>query len=142
MARVDLTSAPLAGVALAGVGVAVLALVLAVTAQVRLTRMRRRFDVLWAGGETDVASLAAAQEQRPAVLAGQVAATRADVDVLRGDGLVISSIHARGESRTHAKGLVGGGSETTLTPEEQEALRAARPGRTASTRRVSTEERR
>ena len=45
-----------------------------------------------------------------------------------GDGLVISSIHARGESRTYAKGIVGGSSEITLTPEEQEALAAARGG--------------
>ncbi|WP_237565376.1 DUF4446 family protein [Ornithinimicrobium cavernae] len=43
-----------------------------------------------------------------------------------GDGMVISSIHARGESRTYAKGIVGGGSDTTLTPEEQQALAAAR----------------
>jgi hypothetical protein len=45
-----------------------------------------------------------------------------------GDGLVISSIHARGESRTYAKGIVGGTSEITLTPEEQQALGAARGG--------------
>jgi hypothetical protein len=45
-----------------------------------------------------------------------------------GDGLVLSSIHARGDSRTSAKGVVGGSSEVTLTPEEQEALRAARGG--------------
>jgi hypothetical protein len=45
-----------------------------------------------------------------------------------GDGLVISSIHARGESRTYAKGIVGGSSEVTLTPEEQQALHAARSG--------------
>ena len=46
----------------------------------------------------------------------------------RGDGLVISSIHARGGSRTYAKGLVEGDSEVTLTPEEQQALVAARTG--------------
>lgn len=46
-----------------------------------------------------------------------------------GDGVVISSIHARGESRTYAKGLVGGSSDTTLTPEEQQALAAARTGK-------------
>ena len=39
-----------------------------------------------------------------------------------GDGLVFSSIHARGESRTYAKGVVGGTSDATLTPEEQQAL--------------------
>jgi hypothetical protein len=47
----------------------------------------------------------------------------------RGDGLVVSSIHARGESRTYAKGVVGGASDATLTPEEQQALAAARTGK-------------
>ena len=46
----------------------------------------------------------------------------------RGDGLVLSAIHARGESRTYAKGVVGGSSDATLTPEEQQALAAARTG--------------
>ena len=46
-----------------------------------------------------------------------------------GDGLVLSSIHARGESRTYAKGIVAGSSEITLTPEEQQALAAARTDR-------------
>ncbi|WP_010147424.1 DUF4446 family protein [Serinicoccus profundi] len=46
-----------------------------------------------------------------------------------GDGMVISSIHARGESRTYAKGIVGGDSEIVLTPEERQALDAARTGR-------------
>lgn len=46
----------------------------------------------------------------------------------RGDGLVFSSIHARGESRTYAKGVVGGSSDATLSPEEQQALAAARTG--------------
>ncbi len=46
-----------------------------------------------------------------------------------GDGLVISSIHARGESRTYAKGVIGGRSEITLTPEERQALAAARSDR-------------
>jgi hypothetical protein len=45
-----------------------------------------------------------------------------------GDGMVISSIHARGESRTYAKGIVGGDSEVVLTPEERQALDAARTG--------------
>ena len=49
-----------------------------------------------------------------------------------GDGLVISSIHTRGESRSYAKGVVGGISEVTLTPEEQQALAAARTGKGAA----------
>lgn len=55
-----------------------------------------------------------------------------------GDGMVISSIHARGESRTYAKGIVGGGSDTTLTPEEQQALAAARDDSGTSARPAST----
>lgn len=47
-----------------------------------------------------------------------------------GDGMVISSIHARGESRTYAKGVVGGDSQVVLTPEERQALDAARSGST------------
>lgn len=42
------------------------------------------------------------------------------------DGLVISSIHARGESRTYAKAVLGGLSHFTLTPEEHEAVAVAR----------------
>lgn len=44
----------------------------------------------------------------------------------QGDGVVISSIHARSDSRTYAKGVVGGASDVTLTPEEQQALAAAK----------------
>jgi len=60
-------------------------------------------------------------------MGGRLSFSAAVVDD-RGDGLVFSSIHARGESRTYAKGVVGGGSDATLTPEEQQALAAARTG--------------
>ncbi|OAB88853.1 hypothetical protein AWH69_03520 [Janibacter melonis] len=46
----------------------------------------------------------------------------------QGDGLVLTSIHGRGESRTYAKGVTAGESETTLTPEERQAVAAARAG--------------
>ena len=152
-----LTTAQLTGLTVAFGVVALVALALAVGSHLRLSRMRRRFAVLWAGGETDVATLAAGQERRLVALAEQVETVRDDVHGVRrdlrqslrnvavvrydafgdmggrlsfscavvddeGDGLVISSIHARGESRTYAKGIVGGSSEITLTPEEQEAL--------------------
>jgi len=135
----------------------------AASAYLRLSRLRRRFTVLWGGGEVDVATLAAGQERRLTALARDVETVREDLGSVRGDlrtslrnvsvvrydafgdmggrlsfscavvddagdGLVISSIHARGESRTYAKGIVGGSSEITLTPEEQEALAAARGG--------------
>ncbi len=60
-------------------------------------------------------------------MGGRLSFSAAVVDD-RGDGLVISSIHARGESRTYAKGVVGGTSDATLSPEEQQALAAARTG--------------
>ena len=44
----------------------------------------------------------------------------------QGDGLVLSSINGRTETRTYAKTLVGLKSEHTLSPEEQEAIAAAR----------------
>ena len=51
-----------------------------------------------------------------------------------GDGLVLTSINGRSETRTYAKALVGLQSEHTLSPEEQQAIRerrptSARPGR-------------
>ena len=60
-------------------------------------------------------------------MGGRLSFSAAVVDD-QGDGLVFSSIHARGESRTYAKGVVGGSSDATLTPEEQQALAAARTG--------------
>ena len=158
------TSATLVVVAL---GAAVLAIAIAVGAQLRLTRIQARYRVLWAGGEKDVAAVLSDQ-------AGEIAQLRSDAERLRaqltrsasdveqslrhvavvrydafgdmggrlsfsaaivddrGDGLVISSIHARGESRTYAKGIVEGDSEVTLSPEEQQALAAARTGKGGS----------
>ena len=64
-------------------------------------------------------------------MGGRLSFSAAIVDD-RGDGVVLSSIHARGESRTYAKGVVGGTSDATLSPEEQQALAAARTGKETS----------
>lgn len=155
------TSATLAVVAL---GAAVLAVAIAVGAQLRLSRVQARYRVLWAGGEKDVSAVLSDQTVEIAKLRGDVEQVRSQlrrsaddaeqslrhVAVVRydafgdmggrlsfsaaivddrGDGLVISSIHARGESRTYAKGVVEGNSEVTLSPEEQQALAAARTGK-------------
>lgn len=61
-------------------------------------------------------------------MGGRMSFSAAVVDD-RGDGVVLSSIHARGESRTYAKGVLGGRSDVTLSPEERQALDAARSGR-------------
>lgn len=44
------------------------------------------------------------------------------------DGLVITSIHGRSESRTYAKGVKSGASEQSLSPEEQQAIELAMRG--------------
>jgi hypothetical protein len=39
-----------------------------------------------------------------------------------GDGLVLTSINGRSETRTYAKGVKGGGSDHSLSPEEEQAI--------------------
>ncbi|MCA1782592.1 MAG: DUF4446 family protein [Dermatophilaceae bacterium] len=106
---------------------------------VRLRARVRRLEAHRPAGESDVAALRqeiASSLRHVAVvrydafgdMGGRLSFSAALVDD-SGDGLVISSIHARGESRTYAKGLLAGKSDTTLTPEEQRALAAARTGK-------------
>ena len=133
------------------VGVAALSLLLTVLIWVRLRVVDRRLRALVEAGapttpererirvlEADVASLRGdlAQALRHVAvvrydafgdMGGRMSFSVAVVDDT-GDGMVISSIHARGESRTYAKGIVGGDSEIVLTPEERQALDAARTG--------------
>ncbi|MFZ0324704.1 MAG: DUF4446 family protein [Actinomycetes bacterium] len=45
-----------------------------------------------------------------------------------GDGLVITSINGRSETRTYAKGVKAGASDASLSPEEQQAITYARQG--------------
>ena len=44
----------------------------------------------------------------------------------QGDGLVITSIHGRSETRSYLKGLVGGDSDIPLSPEERQAVQIAK----------------
>lgn len=132
-------------------GVAVLALLLALAAWQRLRVVDRRLRQLVAAGaptspqgdrldalEADVAGVRSdlAQALRHVAvvrydafgdMGGRMSFSAAIVDDT-GDGMVLSSIHARGESRTYAKGVVGGDSQVVLTPEERQALDAARSG--------------
>jgi hypothetical protein len=108
----------------------------------RTAELRRRVAALEAhrpAGDADLAALRADLGQALRHVAvvrydafgdmgGRLSFSTAIVDD-SGDGVVISSIHARGESRTYAKGVVGGTSDATLTPEEQQALAAARTGK-------------
>jgi hypothetical protein len=45
-----------------------------------------------------------------------------------GDGLVISSINGRTETRTYAKGVKGGVSDAILSPEEEQVIQYAQRG--------------
>lgn len=45
----------------------------------------------------------------------------------RGHGVVLTSIHGRAEARTYAKSVAAWSSEQQLSPEELEAVAAARP---------------
>jgi hypothetical protein len=133
------------------VGVAVLSLLVAALTARRLRVVDRRLARLVEAGAPSDPPL-----ERISALEGELAQVRGDltqalrhVAVVRydafgdmggrmsfsaavvdddGDGFVISSIHARGESRTYAKGIVGGDSEVVLSPEERQALDAARTG--------------
>ena len=127
--------------ATAALAVAVIGLGVALAAVVRLADVRAQLRVIEGQrpvGTGDLAALRADLSQALRHVAvvrydafgdmgGRLSFSAAVIDE-RGDGLVFSSLHARGESRTYAKGVVGGGSDATLTPEEQQALAAARTG--------------
>lgn len=122
-------------------GLAAFALVLVVLLARRLGRLERSSAAVL--GRGDVADLRAEVAQARADLATalrHVAVVRYDAfgDVGgrlsfsaallddAGDGLVVTSIAGRSETRTYAKGVTGGGSEHALSPEEQEAIDTAR----------------
>jgi hypothetical protein len=128
----------LAATALAVAAVALLVALLTAVALSRVRAQLRQLEGQRPVGTGDLAALRAdlAQALRHVAvvryaafgdMGGRLSFSAAVIDD-RGDGLVFSSIHARGESRTYAKGIVGGGSDATLTPEEQQALAAARTG--------------
>jgi hypothetical protein len=154
-------------VALAAGAVAVLALVVAIGAQLRLSRVRRGLRVLRGhSGEGDVLEVATRHAAEVSLLREQVEQQQAALDQARadlavslrhvavvrfdafgdmggrlsfsaallddaGDGLVLTSIHGRGETRSYAKGLAAGQAEHTLSPEEEQAVGAARAERSS-----------
>jgi hypothetical protein len=60
-------------------------------------------------------------------MSGQLSFSLALLNTM-GDGVVISSINGRAETRTYAKPVVGGKGEQELSPEESQAVHSARLG--------------
>ena len=60
-------------------------------------------------------------------MSGQLSFSVALLNAL-GDGVVLSSINGRSETRTYAKVVRGGAGAQPLSPEEEHAVRAARLG--------------
>jgi len=147
-------------------GLGLLALVLAVSAQRRISAIQARYRDLWDDRERDLIAVVSHQTSKITNLqddlervrlrlsrtaddveqslrhvfvvrydafgeiSGQRSFSAAIVDD-QGDGLVITSINARGESRTYLKGVLEGLSEIALTHEEEQALAVAHQGRVA-----------
>ena len=150
--------------AIAGVVVAVLALLVAIAAWTRLGRMKRDYAILQStdDGTSFVEAVArkttevTALRQELTAVSGRLEQTRADVaDAIRhvavvrfdafgdmggrlsfavallddaGDGLVVTSINGRSETRTYAKGVKAGTSDQTLSPEEEQVIGFAMRG--------------
>ncbi len=94
----------------------------------RIGTLAESIAVLRGGIEQSLQHVAVVRYDAFGDMGGQMSFSAAIIDD-RGDGMVLSSIHARSESRTYAKGIVGGKSDVTLSPEERHALDAARSGR-------------
>ena len=151
-------------VALAGAALGALGVGLGGVAAVRLSRMRKAYEVLQGTGRRDDfvtavnRHLAQVDDLRQDVASLQqtLAAVRSDVaEALRhvavvrydafpemggrlsfsaafldddGDGLILTSINGRTETRTYAKGIKAARSEQQLSPEEEQAITFATRG--------------
>lgn len=125
-------------VAVAAAAVAGLSLLLALFALARLRalglRVRRlplagaRPDAGPAGPDpTALRHVAVVRYDAFGDMGGRLSFSTAVFDA-QGDGLVLSSINGRSETRTYAKALTGLQSDQTLSPEEHEAIKQARRG--------------
>jgi hypothetical protein len=149
---------------IAALVVAVLALVLAGVALLRLGRIRKDLVLLSADGDApsfveavarkteEVRGLRTEVDDLTALLAHtrtELADALRHVSVVRydafgdmggrlsfsaamlddgGDGLVLTAIHGRSETRSYIKGVKGGSSEASLSPEELQAVSYALKG--------------
>jgi len=136
---VNLSSSTLDVLVIAALSVAVLALLVTLILAFRMRKLRRSYTVLQGDGEhtsfvdaaqfTEVDTDIAQSVSRVAVvrfdafeqLGGRLSFAAALLDD-HGDGIVISSIHGRSETRVYAKGIRAGQSDHPITPEERQAI--------------------
>ena len=126
--------------AVVATGLSVFALVVAVALAVHVGRLRRTWEARALRAEVvDLRSAVPSTGGRDARALTRVAVVRYDAfgDLAgalsfsaallddAGNGLVLSSINGRSETRTYAKGVSGGHSDAPLSPEEQEAIAEA-----------------
>lgn len=122
--------------AVVALGFSVFALLVAVAVAVQVGRLRRSSEArtrrapvraVAAAGPRDARALtrvAVVRYDAFGDLAGALSFSAALLDDA-GNGLVLSSINGRSETRTYAKGISGGHSDAPLSPEEQEAIAEA-----------------
>jgi hypothetical protein len=150
-------------IAIGGAGVGVLGILTAISAHLRVGRLRRGFAAMDGRGKETVLDAVRRSGQETTAMRGDLEALRSDLAATRGDvtdalrhvavvrydafgdmggrlsftvallddaadGVVLSSIHGRSESRSYAKGVKAGASEQSLSPEEQQAIELAMRG--------------
>ena len=126
--------------AVVATGFSVFALLVAVALAVQVGRLRRTWEARALRAEAnDLRSTGPSSGGRDARALTRVAVVRYDAfgDLAgalsfsaallddAGNGLVLSSINGRSETRTYAKGVTAGESDAPLSPEEQEAIAEA-----------------
>jgi hypothetical protein len=126
--------------AVVATGLSVFALLIAVALAVQVGRLRRTEEAralrTETGGRRSAGTASAPRDARALTrvavvrydafgdLAGALSFSAALLDDA-GNGLVLSSINGRSETRTYAKGVRAGESDAPLSPEEQEAIAEA-----------------
>lgn len=125
----------LAALAVGGAIVGLLGLFTALLAGLRAKRVSAEVRALARSIDTEssgfdqraVRDLAVVRYDALKEMSGQLSFSIAMLNA-RGDGVVITSINGRSETRTYAKIVQSGHAEQSLSPEEDRAVRAARLG--------------
>lgn len=115
--------------AVAGVGGAVLGCLALRRARAEIDDCRRQLVRAASGGGDlrAIRDVAVCRYDALDEMAGRLSFSVAMINGL-GDGIVLTSINGRSETRTYVRAITRGRGEQPLAPEEEEAVRAARLG--------------